>query len=79
MILVRHGESHFNVHFNVTREDPGIVDPSLTEAGRSQALAAAGQIADIGRARQVLASPHRRTLETAGMKKRLSTTATRKP
>ena len=65
MILVRHGESHFNVHFNVTREDPGIVDPGLTETGRTQALAAAEQIADFGRARQVLASPYRRTLETA--------------
>ena len=41
MILVRHGESHFNVHFNVTREDPGIVDPGLTKTGRDQALAAA--------------------------------------
>ena len=37
MILVRHGESHFNVHFNVTREDPGIVDPGLTELGVMQA------------------------------------------
>ena len=65
MILVRHGESHFNVHFNVTREDPGIVDPGLTETGRAQALAAAGEIAQQDRVQRILASPYRRTLETA--------------
>ena len=28
MILIRHGESEFNVHFNRTRIDPGIRDPA---------------------------------------------------
>src|SRR3546814_12714551 len=37
MILVRHGQSHFNVHFARTRVDPGIVDPQLTEEGERQA------------------------------------------
>jgi broad specificity phosphatase PhoE len=64
MILIRHGESEFNVHFNRTRVDPGIRDPALTEAGRQQALAAAERLLDhdVGR---LLASPYRRALETA--------------
>lgn len=64
MILVRHGQSHFNVVFNETREDPGIVDPGLTEEGILQAKAAGETLAkqDI---RRVLASPYSRTLHTA--------------
>ena len=64
MILLRHGQSHFNVHFSATRQDPGIVDPGLTELGAGQAAAAGEQLAgqDI---RRVLASPYSRTLETA--------------
>ncbi|MEM7225105.1 MAG: histidine phosphatase family protein [Pseudomonadota bacterium] len=66
MILVRHGQSHFNVHFHVTREDPGLVDPGLTEDGVLQAKAAAETLRDedIGR---ILASPYTRTLETASI------------
>ena len=64
MILLRHGQSHFNVHYGATRQDPGIVDPGLTELGTDQAAAAGQQLAgqDI---RRVLASPYSRTLETA--------------
>ena len=29
MILIRHGQSEFNVHFNRTGIDPGITDPHL--------------------------------------------------
>jgi len=66
MILVRHGQSHFNVVFNVTREDPGIVDPGLTEVGLQQAETAAEALA--GRAvRRILASPYSRTLHTAAI------------
>jgi broad specificity phosphatase PhoE len=32
MILLRHGQSEFNLHFSVTRRDPGIADPKLTQA-----------------------------------------------
>ena len=46
MILVRHGQSHFNVHFAKTRVDPGIVDPGLTEEGERQAREAGGSLAD---------------------------------
>jgi len=64
MILVRHGQSEFNVIFSQTRQDPGIVDPALTEEGVRQAGAAAETLA--GRdLRRVLASPYTRTLHTA--------------
>ncbi len=64
MILLRHGQSHFNVHFSATRVDPGIVDPGLTDLGTDQAAEAGRQLArqDI---RRILASPYWRTLETA--------------
>ena len=29
MLLIRHGQSHFNKHFSVTRQDPGIIDPAI--------------------------------------------------
>ncbi len=64
MILVRHGQSEFNVVYSKTRVDPGIHDPRLTEEGRSQALAAAERLA-----RQnltlLLSSPYTRALQTA--------------
>jgi broad specificity phosphatase PhoE len=64
MILIRHGQSHFNVVFGVTREDPGFIDPGLTEDGVRQAEAAAEALArsDV---RRILASPYTRTLHTA--------------
>ena len=64
MILIRHGQSHFNVVFNETRVDPGIVDPGLTEEGQRQAEAAAQALADHD-VRRILASPCSRTLHTA--------------
>ena len=66
MILVRHGESEFNVAFSRTRVDPGIHDPRLTDAGRQQAIGAAKVLAgyDIER---ILTSPYTRALETASI------------
>ncbi|MEO3427833.1 histidine phosphatase family protein [Pelagibius sp. CAU 1746] len=64
MILVRHGQSHFNVHFAKTRIDPGIVDPRLTEEGERQARAAGESLANCG-VRRIVASPYWRTLHTA--------------
>ena len=64
MILVRHGQSHFNVHFSATRKDPGIVDPGLTEEGERQAQAAAEDLSERGIER-IIASPYWRTLHTA--------------
>ncbi len=65
MILVRHGESHFNVHFSKTRIDPGIVDPGLTRHGIEQAKSAATAIGSLNRVQRIIASPYWRTLQTA--------------
>jgi len=65
MILVRHGESHFNVHFSKTRIDPGIVDPGLTRRGIEQAKTAAMAIDSLNRVKRIISSPYWRTLQTA--------------
>ncbi|WP_421988651.1 histidine phosphatase family protein [Roseococcus sp.] len=64
MIFLRHGQSEFNLHFSVTRVDPGIVDPKLTPLGHEQAAQAAETLAqrDI---RRIIVSPYTRALETA--------------
>lgn len=64
MILVRHAESEWNLHYGRTRIDPGIPDPPLTAAGRAQAEGLIAQLADLGVSRLV-SSPYRRALETA--------------
>jgi broad specificity phosphatase PhoE len=64
MILLRHGQSEFNLHYGATRRDPGIEDPRLTELGHEQARLAAEAMAahDI---RRIIASPYTRALQTA--------------
>lgn len=64
MILVRHGQSEFNVHYGRTRQDPGIRDAKLTEHGRTQARFAADLLAG-EELELIVASPYTRTLETA--------------
>lgn len=64
MILVRHGQSEFNVKFSETRVDPGIRDPHLTDLGRRQAEEAGHLLAARAVARLVV-SPYTRALETA--------------
>ena len=66
MILIRHGQTLFNLHFGATRRDPGIEDPGLTDIGREQAAAAAQALAEENVA-EVVVSPYRRTLETAAV------------
>jgi broad specificity phosphatase PhoE len=66
MILVRHAESEWNRHFSRTRIDPGIPDPALTDDGRRQAEELPEALAAAGVAR-LIASPYRRTLETASI------------
>lgn len=66
MILLRHGEGLWNCHFDDSRIDAAIHDPGLTERGREQVLAAAERLAGAG-SRRLIASPYRRTLETAGI------------
>lgn len=64
MILMRHGQSHFNARFAITRVDPGLRDPGLTDQGRIQAETAAAHLRrhDV---KAIVASPYTRTLETA--------------
>ena len=64
MILVRHGQSHFNAAYSVTRIDPGIADAGLTDDGIRQAEQA-GEALRGEDVRSVLASPYSRTLHTA--------------
>ena len=64
MILLRHGQSEFNLHFTATRRDPGIEDPRLTELGHEQAEQAAQALAARG-VRRIVASPYTRALQTA--------------
>ncbi len=64
MILLRHGQSQFNVHYGVTRVDPGIEDPVLTSDGERQAAEAGGRLEALD-IRRIVASPYRRTLHTA--------------
>ena len=64
MILVRHGQSTWNVPFGDWRIDAGIPDPVLTPTGREQASQAARRLAERGITRLVT-SPYKRTIETA--------------
>ena len=64
MILVRHGQSEFNLHYSQTKIDPGIEDPKLTPLGAAQALSTAQALASSG-ARRIVSSPYHRALETA--------------
>src|ERR1019366_369762 len=64
MILLRHGQSEFNLHFTAARRDPGIIDARLTELGHAQAAEAADRLAGAGIARGIV-SPYTRALQTA--------------
>jgi broad specificity phosphatase PhoE len=63
MILLRHGQSEFNLHFSATRRDPGIVDPRLTDLGHRQAADAARLLA-AQRVTRIITSPYTRALQT---------------
>jgi len=64
MILLRHGQSEFNLHFGATRRDPGIIDPKLTALGHEQAAEAALAFRDEPITR-IIVSPYTRALQTA--------------
>ena len=64
MILLRHGQSEFNLHFSKTRQDPGIIDPKLTDLGHRQAAEAAQALSQEKVAR-IIVSPYTRALQTA--------------
>jgi glucosyl-3-phosphoglycerate phosphatase len=63
MILLRHGQSEFNLHFGATRRDPGIIDPQLTALGHAQATEAARKLCGEGITR-IIVSPYTRALQT---------------
>jgi broad specificity phosphatase PhoE len=82
MILLRHGQSEFNLHFTATRRDPGIPDPKLTPLGQQQAeQAAEALLAETGGAiRRILASPYTRAMQTAApLARRLGLSVTIQP
>ncbi|MGE4048813.1 MAG: histidine phosphatase family protein [Acetobacteraceae bacterium] len=64
MILLRHGQSYFNLHFSVTRRDPGIIDPHLTPLGEEQAVEAA-RVLRSERIARIIVSPYTRAMQTA--------------
>jgi broad specificity phosphatase PhoE len=64
MILMRHGQSEFNLYFTATKRDPGIPDPRLTPEGQAQAEDAAMALRAQG-IRRIIASPYTRALQTA--------------
>jgi broad specificity phosphatase PhoE len=64
MILLRHGQSEFNLHYTATRIDPGIEDPRLTPLGHQQAEHAAATLAG-ETIERIIASPYTRALQTA--------------
>jgi broad specificity phosphatase PhoE len=64
MILLRHGQSEFNLHYTATRIDPGIEDPRLTPLGHQQAEQAATALA-ADPIERIIASPYTRALQTA--------------
>jgi glucosyl-3-phosphoglycerate phosphatase len=66
VILARHAESEWNLHYGRTRIDPGIPDPPLTARGRDQAQGLAHTLADAD-LHAIVASPYRRSIETASI------------
>jgi broad specificity phosphatase PhoE len=64
MILLRHGQSEFNLHFGATRQDPGVVDAPLTDLGHAQAAEAASRLRGEP-IRRIIVSPYTRALQTA--------------
>ena len=65
MILLRHGQSEFNLHFTATRRDPGIVDPRLTELGHSPGGRRGARCLPNSRSRGSSPRPYTRALQTA--------------
>lgn len=66
MLLVRHAESEWNRLFGPWRIDAGPADPAITPEGAEAARESAAALRDAGY-RRLLASPYRRTLQTAAL------------
>jgi broad specificity phosphatase PhoE len=65
-LLIRHAESVWNEHFGSTRIDIGLPDPPLSARGVDQARQAAERLRGEP-IRRLIASPYRRTLQTASI------------
>ena len=65
MILLRHGQSEFNLHFTATRRDPGILDPKLTAARPRSRPRPPPRRWRARALRRIIASPYTRALQTA--------------
>lgn len=65
MILLRHGQSEFNLRIAATGKDPGIIDPGLTEFGFAQADQAARTLMLETGVERIVTSPYSRALQTA--------------
>ncbi|MEQ9489984.1 MAG: histidine phosphatase family protein [Alphaproteobacteria bacterium] len=66
MIMIRHGQSEFNVLYAKTRQDPLIRDPHITELGKRQAAEAVTHLKEF-RLKRIISSPYSRTLQTASI------------
>ena len=64
VVLIRHGQSTFNAHYEATGTDPGHVDARLTEIGHQQAAAARQRMAGFPRPELVISTPLTRALQT---------------
>jgi glucosyl-3-phosphoglycerate phosphatase len=63
IILIRHGQSTFNAHYEATGNDPGHIDARLTEKGETQAKAAGDALAH-DEIDHVILSPLTRAIQT---------------
>ncbi len=63
ILLIRHGQSTFNAHYEKTGQDPGHFDARLTELGEKQAAATRQLLAD-EEVDLVIASPLTRAIQT---------------
>jgi glucosyl-3-phosphoglycerate phosphatase len=64
MLLVRHAQSEWNRVFGATRVDAAMPDPAITAEGVTQSRLAAEDFTALAPVR-IIASPYRRTLQTA--------------
>ncbi len=64
VILIRHGQSTFNAHFEATGDDPGHIDARLTEVGHLQVASARQLMANMPRPDLVISTPLTRALQT---------------
>ena len=65
MILLRHGQSEFNLHFGATRRDPGIIDPAPDRIGPHPGARRPPNNSSGQGIERIIVSPYTRALQTA--------------